>query len=336
MSRVRFAFNALVAVCGAAALLASSLRAAPPAPAAAASLAPIKVAVTVDDIPEHGDEIRGLSREEIARGVLRALRQNGLSQVYGFANGAFMTDNPNEVSIFKDWLLSGYPLGNHTYHHPHLDQMTAAAYIKDIAAEDRLLATLASVSPLVKQRRVFRYPFLEEGNTQQKRDAVRAYLAKNGYRIAEVTVDYDDWAWTDAYARCLSQHDDNSIKWLKEHVVDSANRHLHASSAMARRLFGRDIDQILLVHVGAFDAVMLNTILEGWRREGVQFVTLDEALTDLVYQINPNFVSKGGRTFLDQIAESRHLDLSPLLDDTYSLDKLNAVCKSKSPAPPAN
>ncbi len=296
---------------------------------------PIKIAVTVDDIPEHGDEIPGISRQAIARGVLAALKQNDLTRVYGFANGAFMSDNRGEISILKEWLASGYPLGNHTYNHPHLDQLSADAYIVDIAKEDQLLVTLAGMSSLIKERRVFRYPFLEEGNTQSKRDAIRTYLAKNGYRIAEVTVDYDDWAWNDAYTRCLRQHKASSISWLKVHVVDSANRHLFASSEVARHLFGRDISQILLVHVGEFDAIMLSTILARWRQQGVQFVTLDEALKDPVYKINPNLVSEGGRTFLDQIAESRHADMGALLDDTYSPEKLSAVCRDKpSPAAP--
>ena len=37
-------------------------------------------------------------------------------------------------------------------------------------------------------------PFLHEGETLEKREAVRRYLAEHRYAIAEVTIDAHDWA----------------------------------------------------------------------------------------------------------------------------------------------
>lgn len=296
-------------------------------PTAATPRSAIRVAITVDDLPEHGDDIPGVSRERIANDVMRALKRNGVAPAYGFANGSFLSDSPGEITVLKRWLAAGNQLGNHTYDHLDLDKVAVADYVANIEKEDALLQTL---SPSTRSRRVFRYPFLAEGNTQQKRDAIRQYLANNGYRVAEVTIDYDDWAWTDAYARCLKRHDLASIAWLKKHILDSAQHHLLGSEEMAKRLFGREIDQIVLVHVGEFDAITLDAILSDWRRRGVEFITLDQALSDPVYQINPNLVSEGGRTFLEQVAESRKVDIDPLVDETYSVAKLNAICKMDS------
>jgi peptidoglycan/xylan/chitin deacetylase (PgdA/CDA1 family) len=173
---------------------------------------------------------------------------------------------------------------------------------------------------------MFRYPFLEEGSTLEKRNAVRSYLARNGYRIAEVTIDYYDWAWIDAYARCVGKHDDRTVQWLKDHVVESADRFLHASSANAKLLFNRDIPQILLVHIAWFNALTLDKILKDWRAQGVQFVSLDEALSDPVYAMNPNLVSEGGRSFLEQFAEARKIGITPE-DPTYSFESLNKMCR---------
>ena len=64
--------------------------------------------------------------------------------------------------------------------------------------------------------RVFRYPYLREGDTLQKRRAVRRWLAAQGYQIARVTVYFDDWAWNDAYARCVGRPDPGTIQWLKQ------------------------------------------------------------------------------------------------------------------------
>ena len=287
---------------------------------------PVKVAITVDDIPEHGDLPPGISREDVSRGILRALKENGVDHAYGFSNGYFMHDDPEEIDILKEWLIAGYPLGNHTYSHPNLNEVTSSSYITNIAKQDRLLQTLATFSPLIQKRHVFRYPFLDEGSTLAKRNAVRAYLARNGYRIAEVTIDYFDWAWTDAYARCVGKHDDKTIQWLKDHVAESADRHLRDSSTNAKLLFNRDIAQILLIHIALFNTLTLDKILKDWRAHGVQFVSLDEALSDPVYAINPNLAYKDGRSFLDQVAEARKIEITPD-DPTYSIERLNKICK---------
>ena len=295
--------------------------------------APVRVAVTIDDIPDHGDMIPGFTRALISQDIIKALQDNGVVSAYGFTNGTFMEDDPRETSILKEWLAAGYPLGNHTYHHLDLTKVSSRAFIADIAKQDRLLRKLEPLSPLIRERHVFRYPYLDEGNTLAKRDAVRAYLAKHGYRIGEVTTDYFDWAWTDAFARCSRQHNEKQVAWLKEKIIVSADRHLRGSQATAQALFKRDIPQILLIHVGVFDAIMLDRILKHWRAEGVQFISLDEALSDPVYAINPNVVYDDGRDFLAQIAMARKADIDPFVDLRYTIDSLNQLCPETAAAP---
>jgi peptidoglycan/xylan/chitin deacetylase (PgdA/CDA1 family) len=332
LSRLKPPARILLAFCiGIAALAAipHSLRAGNDPIAADRPLGPTKVAITIDDIPDHGDLLPDMTRMSLAQSLIGILKANHVTQARGFTNGEFMDEHPEEIAIYKAWLTAGFPLGNHTYDHPNLNQVTVRDYIASIGKQDRLLATLSGFSPLIKDRRVFRYPYLDEGNTLKRRDAVRAYLAQNHYRIAEVTVDYFDWAWTDAYTRCLTQRDDNSMAWLKGHIVDSADRHLRSANAISELLFKRRIPHILLIHDGSFDVLSLDAILKHWREEGVEFISLNEALADPLYQINPNFAYSDGRNFLEQIADGRHVEVGALDDSIYTIDRLNAVCKSR-------
>jgi peptidoglycan-N-acetylglucosamine deacetylase len=293
-------------------------------PHSTASLKGVKVAITVDDLPTHGDDFPGIDRDAISRDILRALADNNVKGAWGFTNKAW---GANEVAIFKEWLSAGYPLGNHTYTHPDLNHVSVRAYTSNIARQDRLLASLANFSPLIAKRKVFRYPYLDEGSTLAKRNAVRRYLSSNGYRVAEVTVDYMDWAWTDAYSRCRDQKDEKSIEWLRAHVNEAADRSLIDSVGMAKKLFNRDIDQILLIHIGAFDALTLDGILREWRSKGVILIPLEEALADPVYQINPNLTYDGGLTFLEQVGEARKFDAEAFTETTYTMESLAKVCK---------
>jgi len=320
--------SALIA-CAAFLALAVSGRAQPGKPVD--SLAGARVAITIDDIPDHGILLPDMSREQIARGFIRILRDNGIKDAFGFTNGNFMPENAQELAIFKLWLSAGYPLGNHTYDHLNLDEVGPKAYIANIAAQDQLLATLAAYSPLVKKRRMFRYPYCNEGNTLAKRNTIRRYLAENGYRIAEVTTDYFDWAWTDAYTRCLKQHDDKSIAWMKDHVAESADLHLRDSEAESKALFKRRIPQILLLHDGSFDVLTLDIVLKHWRAQGVEFISLEQALADPVYRINPNIADEARLNFLDRIADARGVDVSAFVNTKYSVQDINAVCQERVP-----
>jgi hypothetical protein len=116
---------------------------------------------------------------------------------------------------------------------------------------------------------------LIEGDTMEKRDAVRKYLFRNGYTIAEVTTDYFDWAWDGAFYRCDSRQDKKATEWLKSHIVDSADRQLRSTNLASERLLHRRITQILLIHFNVFTTTTLGGILQHWREEGVQFVSLD-------------------------------------------------------------
>jgi hypothetical protein len=90
----------------------------------------IRLAVTVDDLPVHGPiSGSGWTRLGVARAVLQALHDNGITKAYGFANGYMEVYEPGVDQVLRQWLEAGYPLGNHTYDHVDLDRVSAQAYI---------------------------------------------------------------------------------------------------------------------------------------------------------------------------------------------------------------
>ena len=292
-----------------------------------ARLQHMQVAVTVDDLPSHGDLLPGMTRMGITQGVLDALKANGVTQAYGFANGKDVVADPDLLEALKEWLRAGYPIGNHTFSHADLDEVSAESYLADIRQMQKLLAELAPVSTFTESSHVFRYPYLHEGLTGEQRNTVRNFLFENGYRIAEVTIDWDDWAWNDAYTRCVRKHDNRSITWLKRQVAIVAEQHLRNSRSTAERLFKRDIAHILVLHDSMFNAAVLESVLRDFRQQGVELITLDRALEDPIYKLNPGAMPKDRGTFLERVAVSRDINIDNFQDTIYTPDSLSNICK---------
>src|SRR5438132_1925433 len=135
-----------------------------------AFLATFSIAVTVDDLTAHGPEADRLA---IAQQILAAFRKHHLPPVYGFVNRKKLEARPELQAVLDAWRAAGNPLGNHGYAHLSLNATAPGDYVADITRNEA-----------TAQRKVFRYPFLFEGDTLDKRHAVRDWLAAHGYRIA--------------------------------------------------------------------------------------------------------------------------------------------------------
>ena len=285
------------------------------APATAAR-AP-QIAITVDDLPVHGPRPAGETRLGIAKKMIAALKGAGLRQVYGFTNGGFAEAEPGSDAALRAWRKAGFPLGNHTWSHPNLNDLSPAEYEAGIAREEPLLQRLAGATDW----RWFRYPFLSEGDAD-KRPEVRRYLASRGYRIAQVTMDFGDYAWNAPYARCMAKGDQASVARLEQLYLDAARDNARGFRALSNALYGRDIPYVLLMHIGAFDARMLPRLLALYRQEGFRFTTLPEAERDPAYAADVDPSRPPEPVGLVARARAKGIAIPPLYTQMAGLDTM--------------
>lgn len=287
---------------------------------------PIEMAITVDDLPVHMDLPSGVTRLDVAKQMLSALDKHGLKNVYGFINAGRINNDVNNYSVLKIWVNSGQLLGNHTYDHANLDKVSAADFIKQIQLNEPYLEKLMGN----KNYHYFRYPYLHEGNTQEKRDKVRNYLLAHHYKVAQVTMDFQDYLWNNAYVRCLKKQDKQSIDWLKKSYIEQAINSITVAHVLSGTTLHRDIKNILLLHIGVFDALMLDDLLTAYEKQGVKYINLSETLQDKAYAINPNIVSENTGSFLEQIAHAKKSVVPKIvkkLMDDIPENKLKNLCK---------
>ena len=262
-----------------------------------------QMAVTFDDLPAHGDKPAGMTRLDIAQSILATLKQQQMPPTYGFINGTRGEDDASSPAVLDAWRAAGQPLGNHTWSHIDFDKVTPEQFTADAAKVEPLLKRLMGAADW----HWFRYPYLHEGDTVPKRRAVRAWLAANGYQIAEVSMDFEDYLWNAPYARCMDKHDDASIGRLHDSYLSVAEQYYGVFRQLSQMVYGRDLKYVLLMHVGAFDAKMLPELLALYRRKGVTFISLPAAMSDPAYRDDPDIGEPTGGAFLELMLQKKKL-----------------------------
>lgn len=288
--------------------------------ACAISASAQQVAITFDDLPAHGALPPDQTRLEIAKSILSTLHAQHMPPVYGFINAAKLEKAPGDLAVLKAWRAAGQPLGSHAYSHPSLNDHTPAEFQADIAKNEPVLSELMQGGDW----HWFRYPFLWEGDTLEKRRAVRQYLLDHGYRIAQVSIDFEDYLWNAPYARCVVKGDDKAIAALQASYLSTADQYITVFRELTHTLYNRDIPYVLLLHIGAFDAKVLPDLIALFRRRGFTFITLPEAMKDPAYQEDPDIALKYGGAFQEQVAPSRNMEIPP---NSKPYKELEATCR---------
>ena len=255
-----------------------------------------QVALTFDDLPLNGSLQAGVSEADIVKRVLPIFAAHGAPPIYGFINSKKLEGNPTGAEALQLWMAAGHKLGNHTYSHLDLSTNPFDAFSRDIIQNEPALLLLSPRDDW----RWLRYPYLHEGETLDKRNAVRTFLRDRGYRIAQITLDWEDYLWNSAYARCAAKGDKRSIEWLHKSYLETAAGFLDGQREMAQALYGRKIDHVMLLHLGAFSPEILPALFDLLKQKDFELGTLDAVQRDAAYLTNPEFLHTNTGTLLEQ------------------------------------
>jgi peptidoglycan/xylan/chitin deacetylase (PgdA/CDA1 family) len=280
-----------------------------------------KLAITIDDLPQNGALPPGVTRVDITRDTIAVLKKRHVPPVYGFINAKKLEGIADGAEALKLW-AAAEPFGNHTYTHIDLEQNTAEAFERDLEQNEPALELLAKPG---NDWHWLRYPYLHEGDTVEKRRAVREYLTKHGYKIAQVTLDWEDYMWNSAYARCVAKNDKKSIEWLRTSYLSTASEFLDLGRAQAKLIYGHEISYVLLMHLGAFSSTIMPDALDLLKKKGFQLVTLEEAESDPAYQSDPDIGLHDAGTLLDQMMQVKQLKYPEHVDKPYK--EVQSICQ---------
>lgn len=241
------------------------------------------LAVTFDDLP--GQDYENFeSQKYINEKILNTLAENQVPSI-GFVNeGGFFVDeqSADRIKMIKRWVENGHALGNHTYSHMDLNTVSTNDYFHDIVRGAKVF-----------QYRYFRHPYLHTGKTKEILETVETYLSSNGYIIAPVTIDTDDWVFNQQLAD-RPELRDTIIQNYLEHTRKKFEFYQEAT----KTIFGREIDHIWLLHVNRINAESMPELLKIAREFGYHFITLDKALRDNAYLTQNTYYNEFGVSWL--------------------------------------
>ena len=280
-----------------------------------------KVAITFDDLPLNGDLPPGMTRVDITRNTLAVLQKRHLPAAYGFVNARKLEGNADAAEALKLW-AAAEPVGSHTYSHMDLNENSPEAFEREIEQNEPALELLAAKDG---NWHWLRYPYLREGDSVEKRRSVRAYLLAHQYRVAQVTLDWEDYLWNSAYARCVAKNDATSIAWLRSSYLDIATQYLDLGREMAKLVYGHDINHVLLLHLGAFSSTILPDVFDLMKKKGFKFVTLEQAESDPAYEGDPDAGSKYGGTLLEEWMDVRKIPYPAVAKKPYK--EVREICQ---------
>jgi peptidoglycan/xylan/chitin deacetylase (PgdA/CDA1 family) len=254
------------------------------------------------------------------------LKKRHVPPVYGFINAKKLEGSVDGAEALKLW-TAAEPFGNHTYTHIDLEANTAEAFERDVEQNEPTLELLAKPGSgnSGNDWHWLRYPYLHEGDTVEKRRAVREYLTKRGYKIAQVTLDWEDYMWNSAYARCAAKNDKKSIEWLRTSYLSTASEFLDLGRAQAKLIYGHEINYVLLMHLGAFSSTIMPDALDLLKKKGFKLVTLEEAESDPVYQGDPDIGLHDAGTLLDQMMQLKQIKYPEHAEKPYK--EVQSVCQ---------
>jgi peptidoglycan/xylan/chitin deacetylase (PgdA/CDA1 family) len=274
------------------------------APAAAAER--FDIAITVDDLPYHGALPPGMTRIGIATDYLRILKAHGVPEAYGFVNASKLTQEPGGEAVLDAWRAAGYPLGNHAFTHLNLDRAASLeAWQADVIAGEPAVETrMAGLD-----WRYLRFPNLSTGATRERHDGAAAFLSGRGYRIAHVSVSFDDFAHSEAYARCMTKGDMAAVALMEAEFLKGVDDEIARMKAMSQTVYGRMIPQVLLAHLGPWSVRTLPAVMDKLDAAGAHYVTLADAEADPAYKAAEAYL--GGDAIMDRTAKNRGIRVIP-------------------------
>ena len=233
-----------------------------------------EIAITFDDSPRTAKGyMDGATR---AKKLIENLKQHGVDQVVFFSvSNKLDEEGIQRLNTYSD---AGHIIANHTHTHPDINKLTLEEYNKDFTIADKQLSQFNTFQKL------FRFPYLREGNTIEKRDGMRALLKEKGYINAYITLNNYDWYIENLFQQAIKDNVSLDFDAMRRFYVDVLMESIEYYDHMAITYLNRSPKHVLLLHEMDISALFIGDLIDDLRKKGWKIITPEQAYTDPISQ----------------------------------------------------
>lgn len=241
-----------------------------------------EIAITFDDAPRAA--VGYLSGLERANKLINTLEAHHVEQVAFFAVSRQL--DIEGVSRLKRYGQAGHVIGNHTHSHFDFNKLSLLQYQREFLRAHHALKDMPGFQPY------FRFPYLREGNTQKKRNGMRAVLKDYGYTNAYITLNNYDWYIEKLFQQAIKENPLLDMKKVSDFYVNVLMESIEYYDMMAKRHLGRSPKHVLLLHEMDISALFVGDLIKKLREKGWKLITLEQAYKDRLSTLTINKVFK--------------------------------------------
>ena len=266
------------------------------------------VALTFDDLPVFGEFRTAAAGAVVTDDLLEGFKHHNW-KVTGFVNELQLEapDKPQRVALLERWLAAGMDLGNHTFSHVSLNATPADAYIAEIARDETVTGGLLAARG--RREHLFRYPYLETGETRASHDQVVRWLDDHGYTVVPVTMENSDWQFSAPYDDAVARGDVGGANRIRQQYLNFTRAIVAWYEGAGTALFDRQPRFVFLLHASRLNAASVDALAVILKRARLRVVPLSVAMSDPAYRTKDDYVGPDGNEWLERWSLTLHRDL---------------------------
>lgn len=279
-----------------------------------------KIAVGFVSIPPNFRENADESYDETARILIGKLVAHKIPAI-GFLQGAAISDagkiSQSRANVVRAWRDANLEVGIGGFRHIWFYDTPLEDYIANAEKNERIAREILAEKNL--PLRYFSYPFLNTGRTAEDKIKFENWLNSRNLKSIKYTFDNSEWMYSFAYDEARKNKDTKKMAEIIAEYLDYMSRMLEHYEAYSAEMFGRDINQTLVLTPSRLVADTADEFFGMLEKRGYKFVSMDEAQADEAYQTPENFTNvKAGISWFErwQMAQGKRLRDEPKVSES--------------------
>ena len=244
-----------------------------------------RIAITMDD--PQTKEMPLMSAAQYDEAIRSALDKHHC-QAALFVCAKRVSDGRGKQLLAR-WDEAGHLICNHSVNHPSFAS-------KLISAQECCLE-IAKCDSLIQQykhyTKLFRFPFLKEGNTVERRDSIRTWMHEHGYRNGVVTIDASDWYVDQELRKALvdDMKTDTRVyaEYYFQHILDRISYYDSLAHAAGIKIKVHT----LLIHHSLLNGLFLDELLSRIEAQGWSLANASDAFAQDILTTEPDVIPAG-------------------------------------------